>query len=48
MLYMDVCLLYDDCVFLKDWLGVLVGNEEGEIILKVFGDKCVILLLYYG
>ncbi len=30
--HMDLCPLYDDCAFLKDWPGVPVGNEEGEII----------------
>jgi ribulose-5-phosphate 4-epimerase/fuculose-1-phosphate aldolase len=36
---MDIAPLYDDCAFLKDWPGVPVGNEEGEIISGALGDK---------
>jgi len=37
--HMDNCPLYGDVAFLKDWPGVPVGNEEGEIISAALGDK---------
>lgn len=45
---MDTAPLYDDCAFLKDWPGVPVGNEEGEIISAALGDKRAILLAHHG
>ncbi|TMR29636.1 aldolase [Actinomadura geliboluensis] len=45
---MDTTPLYDDCAFLKDWPGVSVGNEEGEIISAALGDKRAILLAHHG
>ncbi|GAA1002200.1 aldolase [Tsukamurella strandjordii] len=45
---MDIAPLYDDCAFLKDWPGVPVGNEEGEIISEALGDKRAILLAHHG
>ncbi|MFT4044935.1 MAG: aldolase [Gordonia sp. (in: high G+C Gram-positive bacteria)] len=45
---MDIAPLYDDCAFLKDWPGVPVGNEEGEIISAALGDKRSILLAHHG
>lgn len=45
---MDTTPLYDDCAFLKDWPGVPVGNEEGEIISTALGDKRAILLAHHG
>jgi L-fuculose-phosphate aldolase len=46
--HMDMCPLFDDCAFLKDWPGIPVGNEEGEIISKALGDKRSILLAHHG
>lgn len=46
--HMDNCSLYDDCAFLKEWPGVPVGNEEGEIISRALGDKRAILLAHHG
>ena len=46
--HMDTCPLFDDCAFLKDWPGVPVGNEEGEIIAEALGDKKTILLSHHG
>jgi L-fuculose-phosphate aldolase len=46
--HMDMCPLYDDCAFLKDWPGIPVGNEEGEIISKALGDKRAVLLSHHG
>ncbi|WP_338057121.1 class II aldolase/adducin family protein [Streptomyces yunnanensis] len=45
---MDTTPLYDDCAFLKDWPGVPVGNEEGEIISAALGDKRAVLLAHHG
>ncbi|MFF8991108.1 aldolase [Streptomyces sp. NPDC014983] len=45
---MDTTPLYDDCAFLKEWPGVPVGNEEGEIITAALGDKRAILLAHHG
>jgi len=33
---------------LKDWPGVPVGNEEGEIISAALGSKRAILLSHHG
>ncbi|UZW62219.1 aldolase [Lysobacter enzymogenes] len=46
--HMDICPLFDDCAFLKQWPGVPVGNEEGEIISAALGDKRAILLAHHG
>lgn len=46
--HMDLCPLFDDCAFLKEWPGVPVGNEEGEIIASAIGDKRAILLSHHG
>ena len=46
--HMDNCPLYGDVAFLKDWPGVPVGNEEGEIISAALGDKRAILLSHHG
>lgn len=46
--HMDATPLYDDCAFLKDWPGVPVGNEEGEIITAALGDKKAVLLAHHG
>lgn len=46
--HMDLCPLFDDCAFLKDWPGIPVGNEEGEIISRALGDKRSILLAHHG
>lgn len=46
--HMDGVILYDDVAFLKDWPGVPVGNEEGEIISAALGDKRAVLLSHHG
>ena len=45
---MDTTPLHDDCAFLRDWPGVPVGNEEGDIIATALGDKRAILLAHHG
>lgn len=46
--HMDMCPLFNDCAFLKDWPGVPVGNEEGEIISNALGSKRAVLLSHHG
>ncbi len=46
--HMDLCPLHDDCAFLKDWPGVPVGNEEGEIISAALGARRAVLLSHHG
>ncbi|MET1253932.1 aldolase [Aliikangiella maris] len=46
--HMDACMLYDDVAFLDKWPGVPVGNEEGEIIAEVLGNKRAALLAHHG
>lgn len=46
--HMDTTPLYEDCVFLAQWPGVPVGNEEGEIISAALGDRKAILLAHHG
>jgi L-fuculose-phosphate aldolase len=45
---MDLTPLYGDCAFLKDWPGVPVGNEEGEILSAALGDKRALLMAHHG
>jgi L-fuculose-phosphate aldolase len=45
---MDLTPLYGDTAFLRDWPGVPVGNEEGEIISAALGDKRAIILAHHG
>lgn len=46
--HMDSCMLYEDVAFLAKWPGVPVGNQEGEIISAVLGDKRAALLAHHG
>lgn len=46
--HMDACMLYEEVAFLPKWPGVPVGNEEGEIISAVLGDKRAALLCHHG
>lgn len=45
---MDTCALYNDCSFVKDWPGVPVGNEEGELISKALGGNRTVFLAHHG
>ncbi|WP_116367843.1 aldolase [Parahaliea mediterranea] len=45
---MDTCALYNDCSFVKDWPGVPVGNEEGELIAGALGNNRAVLLAHHG
>lgn len=46
--HMDSCPLHEDIAFLKEWPGVPVGNNEGEIIAGVLGEKRAALLAHHG
>lgn len=46
--HMDMCPLYGDCAFLKEWPGIPVGNDEGEIISSALGQNRAILLAHHG
>lgn len=46
--HMDNCVLYDDVAFVAKWLGVPVGNEEGELIAGALGDKSALMLSHHG
>lgn len=46
--YMDACVLYGQCAFLKKWPGIPVGNEEGVIISEAIGHKKALLLAHHG
>lgn len=46
--HMDMSPLFDDCAFLKEWPGIPVGNEEGEIISSALGSRRALLLSHHG
>lgn len=46
--HMDTCPLFNDRAFLKQWPGIPVGNQEGEIISAALGNKRAILLSHHG
>lgn len=46
--HMDACALHDEVAFLRDWPGVPVGNEEGELICAALGRKRALLLAHHG
>jgi L-fuculose-phosphate aldolase len=46
--HMDTCILYDDVGFLREWPGVPVSYDEGEVISEALGDKSAALLAHHG
>ena len=46
--HMDATLFFDDCVYLQDWPGVPIADEEGRIISEALGKKRAILLAHHG
>lgn len=46
--HMDNCVLYDNVAFAAQWPGIPVGNEEGEFIAAVLGDKRALMLSHHG
>ena len=45
---MDTCGLYNDCSFVKNWPGVPVGNEEGQLISEALGNNRAVFLAHHG
>lgn len=45
---MDMTPFYEDCAFLKEWPGVPIADQEGEIISKHLGNCRSILLAHHG
>jgi L-fuculose-phosphate aldolase len=46
--HMDACVLYEDVGFLREWPGIPVGNEEGQLISSALGTKRAVLLAHHG
>jgi L-fuculose-phosphate aldolase len=46
--HMDTCILYDDVGFLREWPGVPVSYDEGEVIAGALGRKSAALLAHHG
>jgi L-fuculose-phosphate aldolase len=46
--HMDAMMFHEACAYLRDWPGVPLANEEGEIISSALGDKPAILLAHHG
>jgi L-fuculose-phosphate aldolase len=45
---MDATPFFEDCAFLKEWPGVPIADQEGEIISEALGSKRSILLAHHG
>jgi L-fuculose-phosphate aldolase len=45
---MDVTPFHNDCAFLKEWPGVPIADQEGEIISAALGSKRAIILAHHG
>ncbi|SDV50622.1 aldolase [Chitinasiproducens palmae] len=46
--HMDATPFADDCAFLKEWPGLPIADNEGEIISGALGDRRTILLANHG
>lgn len=46
--HMDQTPFFDDCAFLKEWPGLPIADEEGEVIAGALGGKRSILLAHHG
>jgi L-fuculose-phosphate aldolase len=45
---MDGMMFHDGCAHLREWPGVPLANEEGELISGALGQKSAILLAHHG
>ena len=45
---MDATPFFDDCAYLKEWPGLPIGDDEGEIIAGNLKKKRAILLAHHG
>lgn len=46
--HMDATPFHNDCAHLKEWPGLPIADQEGEIISTALGDKRSILLANHG
>ncbi|WP_144107194.1 aldolase [Paraburkholderia sp. BCC1886] len=46
--HMDATPFFDDCAFLKEWPGLPIADDEGEIISGALGSRRSILLAHHG
>jgi L-fuculose-phosphate aldolase len=46
--HMDATPFFDDCAYLKEWPGLPIGDDEGEIIAGNLKKKRAILLAHHG
>ncbi|MDR5815986.1 MULTISPECIES: aldolase [unclassified Caballeronia] len=46
--HMDATPFFDDCAFLKEWPGLPIADDEGEIISSALGSRRSILLAHHG
>ncbi|MBN9094625.1 aldolase [Pandoraea pnomenusa] len=46
--HMDATPFFDDCAFLKEWPGLPIADDEGEIISSALGKCRSILLAHHG
>jgi len=46
--HMDQTPFFNDCAFLKEWPGLPIADEEGEVIAGALGCKRSILLAHHG
>jgi L-fuculose-phosphate aldolase len=46
--HMDATPFFDDIAFLKEWPGLPIADDEGEIISAALGDRRSILLAHHG
>lgn len=45
---MDVTPFFNDCAFLKEWPGVPIADQEGELISAALGKNRAIILAHHG
>lgn len=46
--HMDATPFFEDCAFLREWPGLPIADQEGEIISEALGNKRCILLASHG
>lgn len=46
--HMDATPFHEDCAYLRDWPGLPIADNEGEIISNALGNKRAIILAHHG
>ena len=46
--HMDATPFFDDCAYLREWPGLPIADQEGEIISGALGRKRAIVLAHHG